>query len=174
MSARRPGLRLGGLLTALAVLALATGCAGRRLSNGVFHSSKGYRVMVPGPDWTVVESSRADLELRRHGGEAGMLANGACDGAVARRPSGLLARHLLAGLRNRAIIERSEVSVNGHQGSRTIVEATEETTGPRFRIEILTLTDGRCVYDLVYAAPVETFEAGRGDFERFADSFGTE
>jgi hypothetical protein len=30
---------------------------------------------------------------------------------------------------------------------------------------------GGCVYDLVYAAPADTFAARRPDFQRFIDSF---
>ncbi|OLC13363.1 MAG: hypothetical protein AUH29_13690 [Candidatus Rokubacteria bacterium 13_1_40CM_69_27] len=171
MSTRRPGLLLAGLVGAIATLALAAGCAGRRVDHGVFHSSKGYRVTVPGSDWAVVEQSRADLELRHRGGAAGMLVNAACEGAAARRPAGLLTRRLLAGLRDRTVIGRGEVSVDGRQGTRTIVEARGETEGPRLKIETLTVTDARCVYDLIYAAPVDTFGDWRGDFDRFVASF---
>ena len=61
-----------------AVLAL-TGCAGRRIENGVYHSTKGYRVTLPGADWSVSEESNADLELRHQDGMAAMLANAECD-----------------------------------------------------------------------------------------------
>ena len=53
------------LVATVAILTWLAGCAGRRLDNGVYRSEHGYRVTVPGPDWKVVESSGADLELRR-------------------------------------------------------------------------------------------------------------
>lgn len=165
---------LAGLVGAMAALTLAGGCAGRRIDHGVFHSSKGYRVTVPGPDWAVVEPSRADLELRHRGGDAGMLVNAACGGGATPRSPGLLARRLLVGLRDRTVIERGEVSVNGRHGLRTLLEAREDRQGPRLKIETLTVTDARCIYDLIYAAPAETFGDWRADFDRFVASFLTE
>ncbi|OLE38264.1 MAG: hypothetical protein AUG00_05775 [Candidatus Rokubacteria bacterium 13_1_20CM_2_70_7] len=105
------------------------------------------------------------------GDGAGLGLGRACEGAAARRPAGLLTRRLLAGLRDRTVIGRGEVSVDGRQGTRTIVEARGETEGPRLKIETLTVTDARCVYDLIYAAPVDTFGDWRGDFDRFVASF---
>jgi len=61
-----------------AVLAL-TACAGRRIENGVYHSTKGYRVTLPGADWAVAAESKADLELRHQDGMAAMLAHAECD-----------------------------------------------------------------------------------------------
>ena len=61
---------------ALAVGAAAAcalgGCASGRIESGVYHSSKGYRVAIPGPEWTVREGGRADLELRHRASAAGM------------------------------------------------------------------------------------------------------
>ncbi|MGH7303603.1 MAG: hypothetical protein ACRELZ_09955, partial [Candidatus Rokuibacteriota bacterium] len=56
------------------VLAL-TGCAGRRIENGVYHSPKGYRLSLPGSEWSVAKESKADLELRHQDGMAAMLVN---------------------------------------------------------------------------------------------------
>ena len=110
-----------GLLGVVVGLGLIS-CAGRRITDGLFRSTKGYRVAVPGPDWMVLEASRADLELRHRDGHAGILANAVCDGR-ATRPAGVLTRQLLIGLREREIIERGEVSVNGRAGTRVVVEA---------------------------------------------------
>ena len=38
-------------------------------------------------------------------------------------------------------------------------------------VEAVVLKDARCVYDFVYVAPVDAFEAGRGDFQAFVESF---
>src|SRR5262249_56018020 len=57
---------------------MLAGCAGRRLQDGVYRSEHGFRVTVPGPGWRVVDGSRAELELRRADGEAGMLAHPTC------------------------------------------------------------------------------------------------
>ncbi len=170
MSALRPGLVALGLLAPLVGLVLL-GCAGRRISDGVYHSTKGYRVRIPGPDWSVVEASRADLELRHRAGGAGMLVNADCAGGAARRPPGVLTRQLLIGLRDRTVVERDEIAVDGRPGTRTVLRARGAEAGPVVQIETLTVADARCVYDLIYAAPVDVFVENRGDFDRFVDSF---
>jgi hypothetical protein len=161
-----------GLAAALAVVVAA--CSVRRIDSGVYHSPKGYRVVVPGPDWEVVERSRADLELRHRGGAAGLLAHATCDEAARRRSPDALGRSLLAGLRDRTVLERGQVSLNGRPASRTVVEARSEVGGPEIRIEIITVTGSRCVYDLMYAAPAAGFDARRADFQRLTGSFTAE
>jgi hypothetical protein len=157
-----------------ALATLLTGCAGRRVEGGVFHSSKGYRVALPGPEWTVVDSSRADLELRHQTEVAGMLINAACADAEARRPPSRLAAHLLAGLRGRTVLERADAVVAGRPAARAVLEARAGADGAPLRIETYTLTDGGCVYDLIYAAESPVFEAGHAAFERFVGSFSRE
>lgn len=173
VSAFRPGLVALGLLAPVVGLVLV-GCAGRRISDGVYHSSKGYRVRIPGPDWSVVEASRADLELRHRGGGAGMLVNADCAGNAARRSPGVLTRQLVIGLRDRTVVARDEIAVDGRPGTRTVLEARGAQTGPVFRIETLTVADARCVYDLIYAAPVDLFDDHHGDFDRLVGSFTME
>jgi len=167
------GVVAGGLLGAVVAL-LVAGCAGRRIEHGVFYSTKGYRVRIPGPEWTVVDQSRADLELRTRDGRAGMLANATCEAQVARRPADVLQRQLLLGLRDRRLVERGEVIAAGRPGTRTVVEAGALGHDARVRIETVTVTDPRCVYDLIYAAPVDVFAARRADFARFVASFTVE
>ena len=173
MRTLRPGLLALVLAGALGALALS-GCAGRRITEGVYHSDKGYRVRIPGPDWMVVDRSPADLELRHRDGAAGIVVNALCEGRAARRPVGVLRSQLLAGLRERRMIERGEVSLDGRRGTRTVVEGQAVVPGPRFWIDTVTVTDARCVYDLIYAAPVETAVGHRADFDRLVGSFATE
>lgn len=162
-----------GAASALAMLALAA-CAGRRIEGGVFHSSKGYRVAIPGPEWAIVESSGADLELRHRDGAAGILANAGCSDGIARRPAIRLSTHLLAGLKGRTVLERGEVALAGRPAAHAVVEARVDAAAAPVRIETYTLNDGRCVYDLVYAADVSAFADRRPDFTRFLSSFSME
>jgi hypothetical protein len=162
------------LITTIAIATALAGCAGRRLDNGVYRSEHGYRVTVPGPGWTVVERSRADLELRRADGRAGMLAAATCQRATARQRSADLARHLLLGLRDRETLEEQETSLAGWRGVHMVVEGRMRDSAERVRIASYTVKDGRCVYDLLYVAPPASFESSRGDFERFVGSFAAE
>src|SRR5439155_447377 len=108
-------------LVLVAMIAL-TACGGRRIENGVYHSAKGYRVTLPSPEWIVADESRADLELRHHGGGAAMLANAECDQQAAARSRDLLLRQLLIGLRDRTPITREEVSLNGRRAVHRVLD----------------------------------------------------
>jgi hypothetical protein len=160
-------------LVLAAVLAL-TGCAGRRIENGVYHSPKGYRLSLPGPEWSVVEQSKADLELRHQDGMAAMLVNAECDDRAKARSAGQLLGQLLIGVHDRATIEQNEVSVNGRQALHRVLDGRVAAEGAPTRIEAYVLKDGACVYDFAYVAPPASFDAWRADFRRFVESFAKE
>ena len=167
--------RVGRAAFLTVVLACAvTGCAGRRLDNGVYRSEHGYRVMVPGPRWVVVEGSTADLELRREDGRAAMLVAATCQRAVTRLRYADLERHLLLGLRERETLSEEETSLAGRRGVHVVVEGRMRDRPERVRIEGYTLKDARCVYDLLFVAPVAGFDSAREDFARFVASFAAE
>jgi len=160
----------------LAATALALGaCAGARIEHGVYHGPSGYRVALP-PDgaWAVVDDSRADLELRHRTVEAGMLVNGTCDPALVRRTPEVLDLHLLMGLRDRAMLEQDEAPVDGRVASHRLLEGRMRQSEERVRVESYTLRGERCVWDLLFVAAPAVFEAARGDFRRFVESFAGE
>jgi hypothetical protein len=167
------GARRAALVTAVAFAVLA-GCAGRRLQDGVYRSEHGFRVTVPGPEWRVVDSSRAELELRRADAEAGMLAHATCRPDAARRSFSVLERHLLLGLRDRATLEAGETDLAGQRAVHLVVEGRPRDAEGRMRIESYVLKNARCVYDLLYVAPPGEFDVGRADFRRFVQSFAME
>ena len=167
------GARRAALVTAVA-FAVVAGCAGRRLHEGVYRSQHGFRVTVPGPAWQVVDRSRAELELRRADGGAGMLAHATCRPETTRQGLALLERHLLLGLRDRATLEEGEADVAGRRAAHLVVEGRRRDGEERMRIETYVLKNAGCVYDLLYAAPPDQFEGGRADFVRFVHSFAME
>jgi hypothetical protein len=169
----RAGARRAALVTAVA-FAILTGCAGRRLHDGVYRSEHGFRVTIPGPAWTVVNGSRAELELRRTDGAAGMLAHATCRPDAARRDFGLLERHLLLGLRDRATLEEGQTDLAGRRAAHLVVEGRPRDGEGRMRIESYVLKDAHCVYDLLYVAAPDEFDGGRADFRRFVQSFAME
>ena len=159
------------LALALGAVIAFTGCAGRRIENGVYHSDKGYRLTLPGSDWSVAADSKADLELRHQDGLAAMLANAECDERAKSRSAGLLLGQLLIGLRDRATIEQNEVSVNGRQALHRVLDGRVAADGAPTRIEAYVVKDQGCVYDFAYAAPPASFEEWRADFRRLVESF---
>jgi hypothetical protein len=162
------------LVTTVVLVTALAGCAGRRLQDGVFRSEHGYRVSVPGPGWMVVEESPADLELRRADGQAGMLAAATCRRMITRQRHADLGRHLLLGLRERETLEDGEASLAGYRGVHQVVEGRMRDSRERVRIESYTVKDDRCVFDLLYVAPVAVFDSSRADFERFVGSFAAD
>jgi len=154
--------------------AILAGCAGRRLHDGVYRSEHGFRVTIPGPAWAVVNGSRAELELRRADGAAGMLAHATCRPDTARRDFNLLERHLLLGLRDRATLEEGELDLAGRRAAHLVMEGRLRDAEGRMRIESYVLKDARCVYDLLYVAAPDEFDGGRADFQRFVQSFAME
>jgi hypothetical protein len=167
-------VRRAPLALALGVVIAFTGCAGRRIENGVYHSEKGYRLTLPSAEWSVAADSKADLELRHQDGLAAMLANAECDERARSRSAGLLLGQLLIGVHDRATIEQNEVSVNGRPALRRVLDGRVTADGAPTRIEAYVLKDGTCVYDFAYAAPPASFEAWRADFRRFVESFAKE
>ena len=167
-------MRRAPLALALGAVIVFTGCAGRRIENGVYHSGKGYRLTLPGAEWSVATESKADLELRHQDGLAAMLANAECDDRARSRSAGLLLAQLLIGLRDRATIEQNEVSVNGRQALHRVLDGRVSADGAPTRIEAYVLKEESCIYDFAYAAPPASFEAWRADFRRFVESFARE
>jgi hypothetical protein len=153
---------------------LVAGCAGTRVEEGVFHSEKGYRVAMPGGDWTVVSDGAADLTLRHRDGRSGIVVNAGCGVARTRGSLAVLARHLLSGLRERSVVVREDVSVNGRTARHAIVEGRAGDAGETVRLELYVMRDDRCLYDFLYVAPPDTFDARRPDFERVVRGFRTE
>jgi hypothetical protein len=162
------------LALALGAVIAFTGCAGRRIENGVYYSTKGYRLTLPGADWSVAAESKADLELRHQDGMAAMLANAECDDRARSRSAGLLLGQLLIGLHDRATIEQDEVSVNGRRALHRVLDGRVAADGAPTRIEAYVLKEEGCVYDFAYAAPPSSFDAWRADFRRFVESFAKE
>ena len=154
---------------ALAVAVVLAGCSASRIENGVFYSPKGYQLSLPGNGWAVLPGGSAELELQRKNPDGGMLADATCGSPAAGRPLAVLTRHLTFGLGHRETVETVQNEAGGRQAERTLVRGTVD--GREVTVEAVVLKDKRCVYDFVYVAPVDAFEAGRGDFQAFVESF---
>ena len=164
----------GVVALALTVVVVATGCAGRRIESGVFHSSKGYRVGIPGAEWTVIEASGADLELRHRTAPVAMLANATCGEATPAARLDVLSRHLLMGFQSRAIVEWEDVAVDGRRAVHAVLDGRLAAGEALTRVETYVMKDERCVYDFALVAPPESFETWRTAFRELVDTFATE
>jgi hypothetical protein len=167
-------VRAAACATALAAALAVGACAGPHIENGVYHARSGYRVSLPGGGWVVERDSGADLELRHSTGVAAMLVNGTCDvPAVERRPD-VLVRQLVLGLRDRVVVESGEVPVDGRVATHTVMEGRMQKSDERMRIESYVVKGEHCVWDLLYAARPEAFDATHADFQHLVESFTTD
>jgi hypothetical protein len=162
------------VVAAIVGAAVVTGCSVHRIDNDVYHSPKGYRVMIPGPDWDVVRDSQADLHLQHRSGAAGIVTHASCDRAASRRTPAGLERQLLAGLRDRHMVEHGPALVDGRVATHTVLDARGGAGDAPLRIEVYTLVGDGCVWDLVYAAARGAFPTWRADFDRLVASFTIE
>ena len=168
---RRRERRVSLAVGIAAVVVAAAGCAAATgtVEGGVFRSPKGYRVTLPA-GWTVTPDGAADLTLRHDGPKGGMLADASCDGAAPKRSPALLARHLAFGVTARREVVRETLELGGRPAARVELRGTVE--GVEVGVEACAVQGPRCVYDFLYVAPVDDFEAGREAFHRFVESLG--
>lgn len=158
----------------IGVALILAGCATRLAPDGVYRSSKGYRVTLPGPDWRVVRESHADLELRHGQAPAGMVVNASCEASLADRPVDTLRREILAGFSGRRVQVHDAVRVSGREAAHMIVDGQDGRPPGPVRVELIVLKGDRCVYDLLYAAPPADFARWQGAFERLVGTFALE
>jgi hypothetical protein len=161
--------RAGVAAAALALVACAS--PGPRIERGTFRVPERFRISVPGPQWEAVSEARADLELRHHAGDAGLLANAECGGRHARADLRGLTRRLFVGFRGREVLETGVTEVAGLPAAHAVVEGRVTGEERRVRVEAFIIKTEGCVYDLVYVAPTDAFAERRPDFERFVASF---
>jgi hypothetical protein len=158
-------------MRALPVLSLTlvlAACSAGRIDRGIFYSPKGYQVRLPAQGWAVKPGSAADLELRRHEPAGGMLADATCDDKTVGRPLNILARHLTFGLKDRVAKDGGALTVGGRPAQRAVVHGRLD--GAAVGVEAVVVKGDRCVYDFLYVAPDDAFEAGRDDFRAFVES----
>ena len=158
-----------GAKGALLVTALLAGCSASHIESGVFHSAQGYRVSLPAQGWVVKTGGTAELELERRDPAGGMLADATCEAKTVTRPLNVLTRHLTFGLQDRVLTDRGPLTVDGRPAQRVLVHGNMD--GQPVGVEAVVVKGERCIYDFLYVAPAASFEAGRGDFQAFVQSF---
>ncbi len=158
----------------LAIILVAAGCATAtgRIANGMFHSTKGYRVNLPPSGWRVESGQRADLALQSEATPGGMLVDATCGGREAARPLDVLTRHLTFGLTKRDVLENGTATVAGREAAHSVVRG--QAKGRNVTVEALVMRAEPCVHDFLYVAPTEVFDAGRPAFRALVESFALE
>ena len=162
----RPGL--SAAVTRMAFIGgLLTGCAAAsgRVVDGVYvDAAKGFRVDLPRSGWRVASSPGADLALRHTGTDASMAVSASCP-EQERGPLPAVARHVFFGLRQVEWLRQEPVMLDGVAGLETVVRGRGE--GAPVQVRSVVIRQKGCLYDLLFVAPPETFEARGADFDAF-------
>jgi len=162
----RPGL--SAAVTRMAFIGgLLTGCAAAsgRVVDGVYvDAAKGIRVDLPRSGWQVTQSPGADLVLRHTGADTSMAVSASCP-EQERGSLPALARHVFFGLRQVEWLRQEPIVLDGVAGLETVVRGRAE--GAPVQVRSVVIRRKGCLYDLIFVAPPETFEARGADFDAF-------
>jgi hypothetical protein len=156
---------------------LWTACAGDWVSRGPSlegfrHRARGWEVELPPPSdggtWERVEVAGAALSFRGQGDLLGasMSLVSECPGSEA--PPAVLARHLVIGIDDRALVHAGPVQLRGLPGWSQTFDAVE---GERsIRLKTVTLAGSDCTFDWILVTP-DSFDRIERGFDRWWRSF---
>ncbi len=158
----RPGL--SAAVTRMAFIGgLLTGCAAGKVIDGFYvDGAKGFRVGLPRSGWQVTQSPGADLALRHTDVDASMAISASCP-EQERGSLPALARHVFFGLRQVELLRQEPIVLDGVTGLETVVSGSWE--GAPIQVRSVVIRRKECLYDLIFVAPPETFEARDADFD---------
>ena len=144
------------------------GCTPLQIKGEVFSPAhKEYAAKMPGNEWSPLAAGEEDLVLwnkRRHATIAFIASN-----VESKRPSPeILSEQLFLGIKNKKIISRELVVVDGHSAVGTVL--TGEIDNSPFEIASYIVRIGNRVYDFVCWAPLDLFDGALSDFDEMMKS----
>lgn len=170
----RPGARRAHWVT-LAMLVLSAACASAPQLDGNVYRGEGFAFRfdppeVEGTGWRRLEHSHA-LAYRHDAKQASILIHGRCGLDSDDVPLVALKNHLFLQFTEREVHAEEVVPFDGREALHT--QLTAKLDGVPMRYDVWVLKKNGCVYDLLYAAPPDQFDAGHGTFERLVAGFAT-
>lgn len=148
------------------------GCGGPSI-DGVWRiSDRAFRVGPVPQEWRRVDAPEQAVAFRDDAADASILAGVRCDVAGDDVPLLALTNHLVMGTTERDVTVQTSVPFDGREALHTVMHAKLDGVVMAYDLWV-TKKDG-CVYDFVYVASPDRFEAGRPAFENFVAGFHTE
>jgi len=145
------------ILLFIATLALA-GCAHGGIRDGVYHAPKErYEVRLPPGTWDRLEVDGADLAITSADRSMSILTGTLC-GRYSRAKLETLSQSLFVGLLGRRVRADGPVTLPAGEAHRIAVEG--RSNGTAIAAEAYTFRRSRCLFDFVYLAAPERFDAG--------------
>jgi hypothetical protein len=127
-----------------------------------------YRVGAPGDGWREVQLETSNISWFNDAIGAGLLVNSHCEG-VQDSPLEGLTGELLIGTTERDVLEQTVRPWSGREAMETI--ATGKLDGVARKHALFVVKKDGCVYDIVYDAPVSSFDAGFASYVAVRDGF---
>jgi hypothetical protein len=125
-----------------------------------------YSIGLPGEGWQRVKLPTANVAWFDDAAGAALLVNSHCEG-VQDAPLQGLAGELLIGMTEREVHEQRVVPFSGREALE--MTASGKLDGVLRRRALFVLKKDGCVYDVVYDAPPDAFDAGLPAFGRVRD-----
>ena len=126
--------------------------------------ARGFKVPFLQEGWRRIELDEVALAFRDEAGKATIALFLSCEGE-GKVPLKVLARRLFFGLKDRRVLEQRTLSLNGAEAIQTILQG--KLGDEEVKVSSYVVRGSGCLYDLVYFAKPEAFEAKLDDFERF-------
>lgn len=154
---------------------LAAGCGGSRAASfdgATFKDGPvAFQIGAVPSTWKRLDVSDASLAFRDDPHAATVLLNARCRRTEGDVPLVALTNHLLMGSTERDVKSQEVETFDRREALHTKVRAKWD--GVPLALDIFVLRKDGCVYDFVYTAPIDSFEAGTADFETFVRGFRT-
>jgi len=161
-----PSSLLAVLVVAPAVLLSCCGTGASLKDNRFENDHVGYGLGAPGEGWTQVKLEGTDVVWHNPALAAGLLVNSHCEG-VADSPLEGLTGELMMGSTEREILSQIVRPASGREAMETV--ATAKLDGVLRKRALYVLKKDGCVYDVVYDAAPDRFDAGLDAYHRVRD-----
>ena len=148
---------------------IVIGCAQLQVKDGILSPPhKNYTVNIPGKGWEMIKVGKEDIALW-HKQYHTMIAFVSSDIENKKYSLEMLNSQLFIGMKNKKILLKESVIVDNQQAMHTIFLC--EIDNHKFKVDAYVIKFENKVYDLVYWAPVNSFDYVREDFESIVKSF---
>ncbi len=160
---------LGRTASLLLALIWTAACAGGSVRDGTYRDADHrFSVRLPPARWQPASVEGATLAFRAPDLDAGMGLRADCNGPEP-GPLPWVARHLFFGLTDKQFHAGEQTARTDAGAVRTRLRARLD--GRPVEVDAVTLRSQSCLYDFMYVAPPDRFEAGRPDFDAFVQSW---
>ncbi|HHT9145083.1 MAG: hypothetical protein Q7J76_02600 [Candidatus Brocadiaceae bacterium] len=148
---------------------LMLGCAQLQVKDGILSPPhKNYTVNIPGKGWEMIKVGKEDIALwhKQYHAMIAFISSNIENKKVSLK---MLNNQLFIGMKNKKILLNEPMLVDNQQAMHTI--CVGEIDNHKLKVESYVIKFGNKVYDLVYWAPVNSFNYVREDFENIIKSF---